>query len=64
MRSRRDGAKMTAQFLGSRNERWAVGILAAYCSVGPCGKFLDDYHIKAPTKTKMRKVLVEWFVGA
>jgi hypothetical protein len=41
--------------------QWAMwlGIAAL---VAASGKFLDDYHIKASTKSKMRDVLIKWFV--
>ncbi|WP_316171256.1 hypothetical protein [Bradyrhizobium sp. SZCCHNRI1058] len=36
--------------------------LAIAAFVVASGKFLDDYHIKAATKTRMREVLVKWFI--
>jgi hypothetical protein len=41
--------------------QWAFW-LALAALIAACGKFLDDYHIKTPTKTKMRDVLIRWFV--
>ncbi|AMA60043.1 hypothetical protein [Bradyrhizobium sp. CCGE-LA001] len=41
--------------------QWAFW-LAMAAFVAASGKFLDDYHLKAATKTKMREALVKWFI--
>jgi hypothetical protein len=41
--------------------QWAFW-LALGAFIAASGKFLDDYHIKTATKTKIREVLVKWFI--
>jgi hypothetical protein len=41
--------------------QWAFWLAIAAFIVAS-GKFLDDYHIKTATKTKMREVLIKWFI--
>jgi hypothetical protein len=41
--------------------QWAFW-LAVAALVAAAGKFLDDYHIKTATKTRMRDALVSWFL--
>ena len=40
---------------------WAFW-LAFAALIAASGKFLDDYHIKAQTKAKIRGILIRWFV--
>lgn len=43
------------------SEQWAFWIALAALIAG-AGRFLDDYHIKAETKSKMREALINWFI--
>jgi hypothetical protein len=46
---------------GMSAAQWAFW-LAVAALIAATGKFIDDYHIKVVTKTKMRDALIKWFV--
>jgi hypothetical protein len=41
--------------------QWAFWLAVAALIAG-AGKFIDDYHVKSTTKSRIRDVLVRWFI--